>query len=67
MWQPPFLNNGPVRIKRWKSPFQTLRDESLCVRDHYPYPENELTPILWNSLFQNFRGKALENYVGPPF
>ena len=64
---PSFLNNGPVRIKRWMSPFQTFRGESLRIRNHYPFPKNELIPFLWNSLFQNFRGKALEKSCVPPF
>ena len=35
----PFLNSGPVHIKRRKSPFQMNRDDSLPVRNHTPFPK----------------------------
>ena len=41
----PFLNNGPVHIKRWKSPFLTFRDESLCVRNSFPFPKEWTHPF----------------------
>ena len=42
----PFLNSGPAHIKRWKSPFQMNKDDSLPVRNHQP-----LTPKKWTNPF----------------